>query len=204
MKVSEIIQKFHLQVDDSTELSSDEELSLFNDVLQETAFARPWNIFKTTATGTVVNNEIELPSDFAYIYNNRNYAGNDTQSSLPVIFIGPTYEPYYIVNFDQRRQYRNKKGYAYIDYGQNKIVFLDTPSNSSYEFDYIKTPATLGLTDTPPFPSRFHKKFAFDMAIQDSIVQMSDKIEVLLATNKAEANRYMSDMEMWDSKLTIM
>lgn len=204
MLVSEIITKFQLQVDDQTELSSDEELDLFNDIYQETAFQRPWNILKTSATGTVVNNEIALPTDFAYIYNNRNFAGNDTYANLPVIFIGSNYEPYYIINFDQRRQYRNQKGYAYIDYAQDKIVFLDTPSDTSYEFDYIKVPPTLGLNDTPLFPERFHKKFAFDMAIQDSIIQMSDKIADLVTVNKAEADRYMRSMEMWDSKLTIM
>lgn len=204
MTSEQILQKFHLQVDDSTELSSDEELDLLNDVYQETAFTRPWNILKTSATGTVVNNEITLPSNFAYIYNNRNFAGQDTQANLPVIFIGANYEPYYIINFDERRQYRNQKGFAYIDYAQNKIVFLATPSDTAYEFDYIKVPTALGLNDSPVFPERFHKKFAYDMAVQDSIVQMSDKIESLLATNKAEANRYMSNMEMWDSKLTII
>ena len=63
---SEIITKFQLQVDDMTELSSTEELSLLNDVIRETVMSRVWNIFKTSATGTAVNNEITLPPDDAY------------------------------------------------------------------------------------------------------------------------------------------
>jgi hypothetical protein len=204
MIASEILLKFQLQVDDQTELSSDEELALLNDVYQETAFERPWNILKTSATGTVVNNEIALPTDFAYIYNNRNYAGNDTYANLPVIFIGSTYQPYYLINFDERRQYRDQRGYAYVDYANNKIVFTATPADTAYEFDYIKVPAALTLSDSPVFPERFHKKFAYDMAIQDSIVQMSDKLQALFEANKAESDRYRSSMEMWDSKLTII
>jgi hypothetical protein len=204
MIASEILTKFHLQVDDQTELSSDEELALLNDVYQEWAFERAWNILKTSVTGTIVNNEITLPSNFAYIYNNRNYADQNTYSNLPVIFVGATYDPYYIINFDERRQYRDQKGYAYIDYANNKIVFTATPSDTSYEFDYIKVPTTLTLADSPVFPERFHKKLAYDMAIQDSIIQMSDKIADLVTVNKAEADRYMRNMEMWDSKLIIM
>jgi hypothetical protein len=204
MTGSEIITKFRLQVDDQTELSSDEELDLLNDVYIETAFERPWNILKTSVNGTIVNNEIPLPADFAYIYNNRNFAGKDTQSNLPVIFVGPTYNPYYIINFDERRQYRNTKGFAYIDYAQNKIVFTMTPDGSSYEFDYIKVPERLTLNTAPVFPERFHKKFVYDMATQDSVIQMSDKIAELVSANRAESNRYRSNMEMWDSKLTII
>lgn len=204
MTVSEIIEKFQLQVDDSTELSSDEELDLFNDVYQELAFERPWNILKTSVTGTIVSGEITLPTDFAYLYNNRNYAGNDTHANLPVIFVGSTYKPYYIINFDERRQYRTTSGYAYVDNAQGKIIFTVAPTETTYEFDYIKIPATLTLTDTPIFPERFHKKFVYDMATQDSIIQMSDKLSDLLAVNKAESSRYMKNLEMWDSKLTII
>lgn len=204
MIASEIITKFRLQVDDQTELSSDEELDLLNDVYLETVFERPWNILKTSVSGTIVNNEITLPSNFAYLYANRNWAGIGEESQLPVIFIGDNYQPVYIINFDQRRQYRTSSNYAYLDYANNKIVFTMTPQFSTYEFDYIKVPERLGLNDTPVFPERFHNKFVFDMAIKDSIIQMSDKAADLVASNRAESLRYKSAMDMWDSRLTII
>lgn len=199
-----IIEKFRLQVDDQTELSSDEELSLLNDVYQETIFDRPWSILKTTVSGSIVNNEITLPADFAYLYANRNYAGNGTESQLPVIFIGDNYQPVHIINFDQRRQYRTSKNYAYVDMANNKLVFTMTPDFLTYEFDYIKFPPALTLATSPVFPERFHNKFVFDMAIKDSIIQMSDKAADMVASNRSESLRYKTAMDMWDSKLTII
>jgi len=204
MTVQEIITTFELQVDDLTELSSAEELALFNAVLQETVFNKVWSIFKTSVTGTVVSNEITLPTDFAYLYVNRNYTGNMTENQRPVVFIGSTYQPYTVINFEERRQYRNTRGYVYIDMANNKLVFTQTPEDTAYEFDYIKVPPTYILTDTPAFPSRFHKKFVYDMATQDSIIQMSDKAATMAEMNRMEAKRYFDALCMWDSKQQMM
>lgn len=46
MLASEIIAKFELYVDDSTELSTQEELDLLNKVYQKVADDRPWEILK--------------------------------------------------------------------------------------------------------------------------------------------------------------
>ena len=204
MLASEAITQFELQVDDTSELSSSEELSLLNDVIQSTGFSRTWNILKTSASGTVVANEITLPADFAYIYANRNWASNAVESQKPVIFIGTEYKPYVVLNFDERRQYRNSQGYAYLDMANNKIIFNQTPESSTYEFDYIKTVAEVGLADELPFPARFHKKFVHDMAMLDNIIQMSDKAGNNIEANRAESMRYQNAMNMWDSKLTIL
>jgi len=199
-----IINAFRLQVDDSTELSSTEELQLLNDVYLQCASDRTWEIFKTSATGTIVNNEITLPADFSYLFTNHNYNGTTTENTQPVIFVGSTYQPYRVVNFSERRQYRNASGYAYLDMANNKIVFTQTPTDTSYEFDYVKVPAELTLDTEPVFPDRFHKKFAYDMAIQDTIIQMSDRAAAMAGMNRAESERYMNNMAMWNSKLQII
>ena len=204
MTGEQIIKQFRLQVDDSTELSSTEELQLLNDVYLQCASDRVWEILKTSATGTIVNNEITLPADFSYLFTNHNYNGNTTENTHPVIFVGSTYQPYKVVNFSERRQYRNTSGYAYLDMANNKIVFPQTPTETSYEFDYVKVPAELTLATEPVFPERFHKKFAYDMAVQDSIIQMSDRAATMAGINVAESKKYMDNMAMWNSKLQII
>lgn len=204
MTGEEIIEKFHVQTDDSTELSSDEELDLLNDVYLEICAERAWEILKTSATGTIVNNEITLPSDFAFLYPNRDFAGNTTEAHLPVIFIGSNYTPVQIVNFDARRQYRNSKNVAYLDIANNKLVFQMTPAFDTYEFDYIKIPPVLTTATSPVFPSRFHKRIAYEMATQDAIIQMSDKVQLMYDVNMREADRYKSNMEYWDSKQQLI
>ena len=127
-----------------------------------------------------------------------------TEQQLPVVFIGPNYKPYVIINFEERRQYRNNVGYAYVDMANNKLVFTGTPEDTAYEFDYIKFPPAVTISDELPFPDRFHKKFVYDMATQDSIIQMSNKASELINANRAESQRIYQDMCMWDSKLQII
>lgn len=200
MTGQEIINQFRLQVDDSTELSSTEELQLLNDVYLQTCSDRVWSVLKTSVSGTIVSGEIALPSDFSFMYPNHDWTGTYTEARRPVIFVGSTYQPYMVVNFDERRQYRTKSGYAYLDLANDKLVFTVTPTDTSYEFDYIKVPPELTLATSPIFPDRFHKKFAYDMATQDFIIQMSDKASTGLGMNRAESARYMANMEMWDFK----
>lgn len=204
MTGQEIINQFRLQVDDSTELASTEELQLLNDVYLQTCSDRVWQILKTTVTGTIVNNEITLPADFSFVYPNHDFTGNTTEARRPVVFVGTTYQPYLVINFDERRQYRNASGYVYLDIANNKLVFTQTPNETSYEFDYIKIPDELTLVTSPVFPERFHKKFAYDMAVQDTIIQMSDKAATMAGFNNGESKKYMDNMTAWDSRLQIM
>jgi len=204
MNTTEVIAQFRLQVDDSTELSSVEELQLLNDVYLQTASERPWQILKTQSAGTIVSGEIALPSDFAFLYNNYDYNSSMVESRKPVVFVGSTYKPFIIVNFEERRQYRDRSNYAYLDIANNKLVFTQTPTETTYEFDYVRVPAMLTAGATLIFPPRFCKKFAYDMAIQDSIIQMSDRAATMVGFNTQESNRYMGNLQMWDSKLQII
>ena len=66
MTAEEIIARFNLQVDDSSELSSTEELALLNQCYREIQNDRSWEWLKTeeTATTSISVPYIALPSDF--------------------------------------------------------------------------------------------------------------------------------------------
>src|SRR4051812_2394029 len=101
MTGDEIIDKFELQVDDASELSSDESLDLANDVYTEVQDDRDWEWLKRTATDTTSTSVpyINLPGDFKKIAPNK-----DNRS---VVFVGTDFQEYEVVSFSDRRDYRD-------------------------------------------------------------------------------------------------
>jgi hypothetical protein len=197
MITSDIITKFELQVDDSTELSSSEELDLANKIYQQVCSFRPWEFLKKTATGSIVAGQITLPTDFAYL--SANYQSTDTNvatesvTAPKVIFVGTNLDPYRVVNFSDRRQYANQN-VCYIDPSDSKIKFIVTPTATTYEFDYIKVPADLTLATSPIFPARFHDIIAYGMAADDYVIQQSDLAKGLMQANQNRYKEYLNDM----------
>lgn len=204
-----IITQFELQVSDVTELSTSEEYVVLNRVYNKICNFRPWEFLKTSASGSILSDAdgyyITAPADFAYFANNHNntedYIGTDTPK---VIFIGSNYEPYTIVNWSDRRQYRNKTGYAYYDI-VNGVIRLTgaTIVGSTYEFDYIKTPTALATTLSPIFPTRFHEILVYGMAVDNEIIQMSPKATSYAAENQAKYQGIFDDMSYWNANLQM-
>lgn len=211
MTPQQLIPTFELQVSDMTELSTAEELSLFNRVYKRVCADRAWEFLKTTATGSVstdaTGSYITIPSDFTYFAENKLYTDNTISyqgnATPKVIFIveGGTYAPYQVVNFSDRRQYINKSGYAYLDLADNKIRFTYPPVSGTYEFDYIKEPATVTLTDTIVIPSRFADIIPFGMALENDILQLSPKATSYAPENRAMYDKYLLDMQYWNAQL---
>lgn len=211
MTPQDLIPKFELQVSDMTELSTAEELSIFNRVYKRVCVDRPWEFLKTVASGSVsvdsTGSYITLPTDFALFSENRLYTDNtiayQNNASPRVIFIvnGNTYTPYQVVNFSDRRQYVNKTGYAYLDLADSKIRFTYPPVSGTYEFDYIKEPATVTLTDTIVIPDRFAEVIVFGMALENEILQLSPKATSYAPENKAMYEKYLLDLQYWNSQL---
>lgn len=205
MTTQEIIDKFRLQVDDTTELSSVEELSLADKVYKKILSDRNWSFLKTSATGTVSSGAITLPTNFNFFTSNRNYYGNTTESTRPVVFVGATYDPYIIINFDERRQYRDQKGYAYIDTANNQLVFTDSSANGlAYEFDYIKRPEALTLVTSPVFPEDYQHAIYHGMAVEDVVIQQSQTAKTYAQENMTMYNQYLDALKLWDSRQTIL
>lgn len=197
MITSDIIQKFELQLDDSTELSSSEELDLANKIYQKVCSYRPWEFLKKTATGTIASGQISLPTDFAYVSTNAQSTepsvADSTDTAPKVVYVGSNLTPYPIINFSDRRQYANKN-VCYIDPSDSKIKFIVDPGSTSYEFDYIKVPADLTLSTSPIFPARFHDIIVYGMAADDYVIQQSDLTKGLLQANQRQYDEVLRNM----------
>lgn len=202
---TQIITNFELQVDDTTELSSTEELSILNRVYKHICSLKAWEFLKKVHTGTTSTSlpYIDLPEDFAYLTQNYNYT--ETASNIaynPVVFVGDSYKPYKVVNFSDRRQYRNQDNVCWIDIVNNRLYFGKQPTTAeSVEFDYISDPATLTASDTPLIPERFQPMLEYAMAVEDSVIQQSDKAKSYKNENQAKYKEYYDAMCLWNSRL---
>jgi len=208
MLVSELLSRFELYVDDGTELSTQEELDLLNKVYQKVCAEKPWEFLKKSATGTLSTSVayVALPSDFGYIIENNNYTDFTTTihnvTSPRVVFVGSNYEPYTIVNWSDRRQYRDMPNVAYIDIANSRLYFAKQPTIAdSYEFDYMSVPTTLTTSSTPLIPERFQHILYHGMAIEDDITQRYDKARSYAGENKEYYDSFLRDMCYWNAML---
>jgi len=204
MTGAEIITAFEQQVDDLTELSSTEELALLNKVYKKVMRDRPWEITKKAGTGTQSSSVayVSLPADFAFITQNHGYTQTTMYTDSPCVFVGTNYQPYKIVSWSDRRQYRDQDGYAYVDIANSRLYFTKQPATAqSYEFDYHSVPDDLTTATSPVFPADFHHMLAHLMATEDFIMQLSDKAKSYAPENKAMAKSYMDDMTYWNARL---
>lgn len=205
MTATEIIAKFELYVDDTTELSSSEELALLNKIYFRVSSSRAWEILKKEATGTMTSTTtITLPSDFEYFVENYGYTDNQTSRNLntkgQVVFVNNN--PFFIVNWSDRKQYENNNGVCYLDYRNSVIKFpVAQSASATYSFDYKYTPTALTLGTSPVFPERFHDVFYHGMAVDDMIIQLFDKARSYARENEIAYNSFLGDMEYWNANL---
>lgn len=209
MTCAEIIAKFELYVDDTTELSTAEELALLNKIYQRVCDDRPWEFLKKEASGTMATTTtITVPSDFGYFVENLNYTDNaqNTQYNFrPVgILINGT-KWLQVINWSDRRQYANKDGYAYYDARLGTLTTTYAqPSGATYSFDYKAVPATLIISDTPVFPARYHDILVHGMAVDDMIIQLFNKARSYAGENQSMYQGYLSQMALWNANLQNM
>ena len=209
MKASDVLALFEQYTDDNTELSSGQELILLQKKFNQVWNDRPWEFTKATASGTfgLTIPHIPKPSDFSNFIENNGYTDNtasvDNNAAQKVIFVGSSYAPYQIINWSDRRQYRNTSGYAYLDLPNSGITFTVTPvAADTYEFDYKKQPPTLVLGNEIPFvPAEFHDVFYHLMAVDDDIILRFPKAQSYAAENAAAAKSILDDMALWNASL---
>lgn len=215
MNGEEIIDKFHTYTDDNSEISSSEELDLLNKVYKKVCRARHWEFLKTAATGTLdsytdVLSYITLPANFVAFSENNNETNNtfepQNNASPKVVFIidsSGNYIPYQIVNFSDRRQYKNRAGFCYIDYANSRITFFAKPPNNSYEYDYIKSPTDLALNTSPIFHADFHDILYHGMAVDEMIIELFDRAHSYAPENRAKYEEYLTDMAWANAQLLM-
>jgi len=223
---TDIISKFELYLDDSSELSSTDELELVNKIYQEICDDRPWEFLKKPAAGTLTTGVdsfgnaqyyISVPTDFReFAINNQsndNTVGTENNMSPKVIFLSTQtngYTPWQVVNFSDRRQYLKSQGYAYLDMANSKIILCAAPNATdlTYEFDYIKIPpdltaATVAPYSDPLFPARYWDAIYHKMAADDQIIQIFDRAHSYMAENQARYQKILLDMQYFNSNLQI-
>lgn len=200
MQGSELITKFELQTDDSTELSSAEEYDLLNKIYRQVLAHRRWKFLRTTHTGTISGTDLALPSDFDELSDNFNFADGSDYGFGAYVFVGANRQPYKIIGINERNRYRNSTAHCYLDLKNDKIVFLNAPSETSAEFDYIYVPDDITSTTSPVFPARFHDMLYHGMTVDDFIIQQSPKAKSYASENKTKYENWLRLMSIWDSK----
>lgn len=219
MTGTQIITSFERQVDDVTELSTAEELSLANRVYLRICRDRPWEFLKTAVTGSIVLDAttglyyITTPSDLFFLCQNANYTENfmENQSGKApvVVLVGSNYTPYQVVNFSDRRQYRNKSGYCYYDVANSKIWFTGStaPVALTYEFDYCKVPAVITAGTSPAVPTAIQQPMAdaivYGMATENDVLQISDKAKSYIKENNSLYEKSLLDLQYWNANLQM-
>lgn len=204
MNGAAIITAFELQVSDLTELSSTEELALLNKVYKKLCRMKPWEWLKTAASGTLSTTVpyVSLPADFLFMCMNNNYTESSEYAGRPVVFVGSNYTPYKVVSWSDRRQYRNQSNVCYVDIAARRLYFTVQPSIAdTYEFDYCALPADLTTSTSPVFDADFAPILVHLMAMEDFVLQLSDKAKSYKDENQAMASSYMSDMNYANSQL---
>lgn len=207
-----IITDFELQVNDITELSSDEELRILNRKYIKLCSDRQWEFLKKNVTGALSQDAngyfIAVPADFNFFSENNNYTdntiGTENNAAPRVVFLvsGTTLVPYQVINYSDRRQYVNRTGYVYLDPSSNQIRFTGqaAPQFLNYDFDYIKVPPLLGVNDFPLFPGQFHDILVFGMATDNDVLQLSPRAQSYQVDNQQKYDDYFQDLCFWNSQ----
>lgn len=206
MTAQTIIELFELKVDDTTELSTAEELALLNRIYQMVCDDRPWEILKKSADGTMTTTTtITAPTDFAYLVENVNYTDNSWSTEINskpagVLINGNKWLK--LINWSDRRQYTNADGYVYYDPTAGALVTTYAqPAGATYSFDYKSVPADLTLGTEPVFPERFHSMFAYAMATDNMATQLFDKARSYAQENERVYLQYLQRMAVWNANL---
>lgn len=200
-----IIDNFEIYVDDSTELSTVEELALANKIYHQVLDSRPWEFLKKEWVGvTTALNYIALPTDFMHLCETQNYTDNSTQTELgkssKVVYLGN--KEYQVINWSDRRQYVNSNNHCYLDMINRRLYFTATPgAGLALSADYIHKPADLTLATEPIFPSSYQHIIYHGMAADDMIIQLFDKARSYADENRAMFNSYMKSLAYYNSNL---
>jgi hypothetical protein len=195
MLASAIITSFETYVDDATELSSAQELALLQKVYNKVWMDRPWEFAKAQASGTLSTSVpyVTLPANFASLIENNQTTDNTVSGDNNAV---------QVINWSDRRQYLNQRGYAYLDIVNGRLYFTAQPTtDDSYEFDYLANADTLTTSSTPAFPARFHDMLYHGMAVDDDIILRFPKAQSYAAENTAKYDSYLADMRLWNANL---
>lgn len=199
MLTSAIIARFNLQVDDASELSSDEELALANEKYFRVCDDRPWEWLKKQATGTTSTSlpYIALASDFKQLSPNK--------EGKSVVFVGADFQEYVVVPFSSRREHRDQDGVCYIDVPNKRLYFTKQPTAAeAVEYDYISRPADL-TTATQPLveTDNFGNMIAYAMAADFPSIEQAEKSSSYANENMQKYEALLEDLKFEDANIKL-
>lgn len=197
-----IIDTFELYGDDSTELSSQEELDLANKIYLKVLSNRPWRFLKKLFSGTHTAGVVTLPADFWYIpiFEGRDDTGEYGQEKVVMTVNGTTVKFYKVINFEDQLNYINQSNVCWIDLAANTLVFAYPPTDSSVKFFYIYQPDLLAVGTSPVFKSPYHYIIAHGMIPEDMSYQLFDKNRAYSSEHQAKYEQYLTDLAWYDSQ----
>lgn len=199
----DIITKFELYKDDTSELSSVEELDLAQKIYNEIVIEREWEFLRKNYSGvTLSDGSVAIPSDFLGFM--KNYSEDDT-SFVPekaVVFVGT--DPYPVIPMGNRSFQGGLGNFFYADLSAGKIKSTaGLGAGVAISFDYKMRPPALTLLTSPVFPNEFHAMIYHGMAIDDDIIQIFEKARSYADVNKAKFDGYLSKLGTYNNKFLI-
>ena len=200
MTIAEILTAFELQVGDTTELSSAEELMVLNRVRRRIN-RKPMEANRKAFSGTQSTSlpYVALPSDFFRVAQNNNYSGPQYYSENPVVFVGTLRTPVTLIPFADRGQYVNASDKAYLDLPNERLYFtLQPTATNSLNFDYYALPADLLINGSDWITNKFPEALIYGMATEDFILQLSDKARSYAPENQAKYLEEMAEIASWN------
>lgn len=206
MNGQQIIDLYRLLVDDTTELSSTEELALANRIYKKICRTKVWEFLRTEKSGTLSGSVpyVALPTDFLFLTENNQLSedtvGASSTENGKVILVGTSRRPFKVINFSDRYRYEDKDGYAYVDLANSRLVFTKQPSAEAYVYDYIKDPADLTVSTSPLFPVA-HEVISYGMAIDGFLMQLYPKNESYAPENQVKYTEALSELEFYNANL---
>lgn len=200
MTGSDIVKKFELWTDDSTEMSSDEELFLADQKYKLILSENQWEFLRKTASGTFSGGFIDVSAlDFDRLM--ANYVDDPSCGSFPdTVVIYVNNNPYKVIPMGSRW---NQSGVAYYDSVNKKIMILGE-SGGTYSFDYKYKPEALTLITSPVWDEYFHMAIVYAMLLDDEVIQKVEKARSSITENAAQFQRIMTNLKSHDSKLFLL
>ena len=196
MTAQQIIDFFHLLMDDTSDLSTSEELIVLNKIHKKICI-KPYEFLKIEKAGTLSASDtyVALPADFLMIPDN--IVDHDSPKK---VYVGSDSRLYEVINFSDRRDYVDTDGYCYIDFANQHLVFTKQPIAEAYSYDYIYIPADLAVGDTPKIPV-CQEIIAYGMSVDSYILQQFPKMQSYQRENQAKFDSLLEEIDFYNSNL---
>lgn len=200
MQPDDIIKQFEVYVDDLTELSTDEEYSLLTKVINSVCNDRSWEFLRKTASVTTTTSKTApVPADFVSVMNNYSENPYNNIPEIPVAYVGGI--PF---KFIPRGTAMQKVGgnYVTVDLVNKTIEFLtDIGAGKVVTFDYKYQPSPITSNSSPiALPELAHRYLGQVMAIDDDIIQKTEKARSNLQANSVARAQMLRDLAHYNAR----